>query len=267
MALLLGVLGVLGGITGHAGAATGRSLWVWDAPSPDILAFAGTHQVSDLYLHAPPGFSTDPAFGAFVADAQASGLRVHAMAGDPGWATNGDAWAAWAAEASSTGWFDGVVFDVEPYGLPDWSTKRQGRLIRSYLAGLDGAVQASGDLPVLAAIPFWFDEIKVKRSTLLNEVIGRVDGVVVMAYRDSAHGSDGIITHASAEVAAAEAAGKIVVIGVETADTGLDKVSFYEEGEAIMEGELGFVEQAFAGSSAYRGIAIHHYGSYRDLRS
>ena len=260
----LAALLVVGGAL-PAAAAGERALWVWDGPVDGVIEFAGNMAVTDLYLHAAPGFSTDARYPAFLAEAHAAGLQVHAMAGDPAWAKQSGPWTAWVDEVVSHGGFDGVVFDVEPYLHADWNTKKQNRLIRAYLAGLDAAVQRAGNLPVLAAVPFWFDEIRVKRTTLVNRVLATTDGIVVMAYRDHATGGDGIIDLYSTEAALAASMGRQFVIGVETGAVGNDKVTFAEEGSAFMESQLGLVQAELGANPAFAGFAIHHYGSYSSM--
>jgi len=248
-----------------ASASAERAMWVWDAPTDGLIEYSISSGVTDLYLHVPPGFSSDASFAAFLTNAHAVGLEVHAMAGDPAWAKQSGPWTAWVDEVAAHGGFDGLVFDVEPYLHPDWGTKKQNRLIRSYLSGLDQAAQQAGDLPVLAAVPFWFDEIMVKRDSLVQQVLASVDGIVVMAYRDHAEGVDGIVDLAASEASLAAAMNRAFVVGVETEFVGLDKVSFAEEGRQAMEYELGLVEAEFAATSGFGGIAVHHYGSYSTM--
>ncbi len=250
-----------------AAAASERAMWVWDGPVDGVIEFAGSRAVTDLYLHAPPGFSTDARYPAFLAEAHAAGLQVHAMAGDSAWAKQSGTWTGWVGEVVAHGGFDGLVFDVEPYLHADWNTKKQNRLIRSFLAGLGSAVGQAGDLPVLAAVPFWFDEIRVKRTTLVNRVLAVTDGIVVMAYRDHAAGVDGIIDLSSTEAALAASMGRQFVIGVETGAVGNNKVTFAEEGGGFMESQLGLVEAEFGANPGFAGFSIHHYGSYSTLGS
>ncbi len=152
--------------------------------------------------------------------------------------------------------------------LADWSNSRKrSRLISSYLKNLGAAAKTAGSTPMMAAVPFWWDlsEYSTKNRLLIEHVLKAVDGVVVMAYRDHAEGVDGIVDLAQDEVELASNMGKQVVVGIETGATSLDKVTFQEEGEAFMEGELVKVEASFAGSTGYAGVAIHHYGAYRTL--
>ena len=258
---LLAALLLVGGAL-PASATGERAMWVWDGPVDGVILFAVEKGVTDLYLHAPPGFSADARYQAFLTEAHAVGLQVQAMAGDAAWAKQSGPWTAWVDEVGAHGGFDGLVFDVEPYLHADWNTKKQNRLIRSYLAGLGQAARQAGSLPVLAAVPFWFDEIRVKRTTLLKKVLAATDGIVVMAYRDHAEGIDGIIDLSSTEASLAASMGRRFVIGVETGFVGLDKVTFAEEGGAEMEEELLLVESAFGSTPGFGGFAIHHYASY-----
>lgn len=245
-----------------------RAMWVWDEPSQEVLAFSIDRGIDRLFLHAPPGFSSDPAYQGFLDDAHSLGLEVFALAGDPSWAKRSRPFRNWVDEVVSHGGFDGLAPDVEPYALSDWNNKRKrSRLISTYLNALDQARQRAGGLPLMPAVPFWWDDadLAVGGSLLIDEVMVRVDGVAVMAYRDTADGPNGIITLAGYEVGLGTSSGKQVVIGVETAPNFYDHVTFYEEGAATMETELAKVSAAWSGESGYWGNAIHHYDSYLNL--
>lgn len=251
-----------------AGASSDRALWVWDGPITGVIDFASGQGVTDVYLSAPPGFSSDARYGQFADDAHGRGLRVWAVAGDAAWAQDRSAWVGWTTEVVDFGQFDGIVADVEPYLLADWSNnRRRSRLISSYLRNLEAATQAAGPTELLAVVPFWWDmaEYRTKGKTLVEQTLLASDGVVVMAYRDHAEGTDGIVDHAGFEVEVGSQLGKKVVVGVETAEASLDKVTFREEGSAAMEAELVKVEAAFSGASSYSGVAIHHYASFSTM--
>lgn len=262
------VLSILVAIPAAAGAASPRSLWVWEGPIDGVVEFANSKAITDLYVSAPPGFSSDARYLPFIEAAHAAGMRVHAVAGDATWARRGNDWVDWTNEVVNVGAFDGIVADVEPYLLSEWSNaRRRGRVIKTYLANLSKAHTAAGATPMLAAVPFWWDLAEFSNSdgTLIERVMQNSDGVVVMAYRDFAEGADGIIEHADFEVDLADTLGKTVVVGVETGAASLDKVTFAEEGETAMEAELVKVEGAFASVASYGGIAIHYYGSYATM--
>lgn len=265
------VAGAIVGASVPAGAASAgdRGMWVWEGPDPAALAFAVEHGVDDLYVNAPPGFSTDPAYAEMVEAAHAQGMTVHALAGDPTWAgEHRDHLVAWVREVRASGLFDGLQVDVEPYVLPAWTGDREAA-IDDYIAAMKKARKAAGKLDLIATVPFWFDDpaLGVDRlgRTVLDRVLRAVDGVAVMAYRDQAEGVDGIIDHASGEVRAAAAAGKRAIIGVQSAPDALDKLSFAEEGEAAMEAELALVEAAFGGQPGYGGTAVHDHRGWAAL--
>ena len=255
----------------QAGASdTNRAMWVWDYPSSELVDFSTERGVDRLYLSAPPGFSSDSAYDVFLDRAHDAGIEVFALAGDPLWAKRSRPFIRWVDEVVAHGGFDGLAPDVEPYALSDWSnTKRRDRLISGYLRALDDVRNHAEALPVIPAVPFWWDEpeFAVKGNLLIDEVIERVDGIVVMAYRDTAEGPNGIIVLAQHEVSATAAAGKSVTIGVETApNSAHEHVTFFEEGSAVMEAELADVAAEWSSTSSYWGNAIHHYTSYANLR-
>lgn len=252
-----------------AATDTPRAMWVWDEPSQAIVDFSTARGIDRVFLHVAPGFSSNPAVDSFLTSAHSQGIEVYALAGDPSWAKRSRPFLNWVDEVVSHGGFDGLAPDIEPYALSDWNNKkRRSRLISRYLDGLEDANARAGALPLIPAVPFWWDEpeFAVEGSLLIDEVLSRVDGIAVMAYRDTAQGSNGIITLAGYEVAAGSAAGKSVTIGVETAPNTYDHVTFYEEGNGAMEAVLAEVVGQWGTYSGYWGNAIHHYGSYVGLK-
>lgn len=247
-----------------------RAMWVWEGPSAEVLQFSLDHGIDRLFLSAPPGFSSDDGYRAFLEGAAHSGVEVFALAGDPSWAQQSrrsTPFADWVEEVVDFGGFDGLAPDVEPYLHPDWNHhKKRDKLVRSYLSSLADASSRSGALPVIPAVPFWFDDpgLAVDSTPLIDDVMALVDGIAVMAYRDTATGPNGIIALSEYEVSLGASIGKEVIIGVETAASGeYPYVTFFEEGNAAMETELSLVSAEFGG--AIWGIAIHHYRSYLDL--
>lgn len=239
-----------------AQAASERALWVWEGPTESVIDFPVANSFTDLYLHTTPGFSQDPEYLPFVNTARIAGLQVLAMGGDPSWAWGRSGWGNWVDQSVTFGAFDGIVFDVEPHTLPDWNTKRRNRLIRSYLSTLDDASTRAGSLPTFITVPFWWDDpaFKTKKRLLIEHVLNRSDGIIIMAYRDHALGVDRIIEHSATEATMAAASGKQFIVGIET--------GFAEERMAAMESELSLVGSTSTGNAAYGGITIHHYGSY-----
>jgi len=246
-----------------------RALWVWSYPEPGLARFARSHDFSRLLVNVPTDDASAGAFVDLASDTRRRGIELFAVSGHPGWALQPAGMTAWVRQVRRAGLYGGLLLDIEPYTLDGW---RNGAdrlpIMRGYLRALERAVRGAGDLPVSAAIPFWFDHdgYRLDGRSLLEHVVERVDGIVVMAYRDRADGSDGILRHTVGEIVAGAAADKSVMIGVQTAADELDKLTFYEEGAAAMERELDAVRQALTGAAGFGGIAVHHLDSYRRLR-
>ncbi len=247
-------------------ATTEHSSWGWEGPDADVLAPAAAAGIDTVHVHVWPDAS-GPAWDAFFAEAAAHGLQVHALAGDPSWAQeNRDHLLAWVDRVVADGRFDGIVVDIEPYALPAWDHRRDGRRLRdAYLETLELAAARAGGVEFRAVVPFWFDDPAYahrKRGTLVERVIDAVDGIVVMAYRDQVDGPDGIVELSRFEVDASAAAGKTAVLTVEARDTGIDKVDFSEEGRGALDAALVAVRSAFAGHPGFGGTSIHDLTTY-----
>lgn len=261
---LVGLLAAVVLVAGVPAAAAGEahSVWIWSSPDSvdvDAIAAEGFNQI---YLWAPDGHSNDPSFDAVIGRAHAAGLEILAVGGDPAWASAPSAWRSWAREVDGGNW-DGAVINVEPYLHPEWNSNRNG-LISQYLRGMRNA-QRELTVPMLPTVPFWFDTIPQRRSTLLDEVAKRADGIVVLAYRDHAEGIDGILDLTTEEIAAGEDRRIPVVITVETAPVEPPKVTFHEEGRAVLDQELSVVRAALAGSAAFAGTSIHYWDTFLAL--
>ena len=282
---VLGIVALVGAIVAAVGASDStsaraadvvpsprlaRAMWVWDTSDPQaVVSLAVNQGIGQLYAAVPPHVDTSPQL-AQLRDlsqrAAAAGLRVDALGGDPTWVTN-QSWVVtnWLRPALATGLFTGVHVDIEPYTLSAWSTS-QASVVKQWLATLDTLRTAAGTSPLEADIPFWLDQITVNGSALDAEVIRRTSGVTVMAYRNTASGTDGSIALSAHEVQAGQQLGRPVRVGVETDYLGADptetKQTFYGFTRAAMETQLAQITTAYAGSTAYAGLAIHDAAGY-----
>jgi hypothetical protein len=194
-------------------------------------------------------------------------IRVWALSGHPEWAAGTRAAKRWTRAVAKTKGIVGIVLDVEPYLLEEWKTNRR-KAIKRYLRMLQAAKKAAGDLPVMAAVPFWFDHdgYRSREGTLAAQVAQRVDALVVMAYRDEVDGADGIATLARGELDIVGRDGKVALIALQTATDELDKLTFYEEGGRALDAAIAELRSAFGDHPGFGGVAVHHYRAYRDLR-
>lgn len=250
--------------------ATDRAMWVWDTTDPgatvDLAVATG---ITRLYAAVPPNVGTSPQLAdltELVRQATAAGIRVDALGGDPGWVDN-PTWVVtnWLRPALATGLFTGVHVDIEPYSTRAWSTKR-ATVVKRWLTTMDTLRANTGSAPLEADIPFWLDQVPANGSTLDRELIRRTDGVAVMAYRNTADGPDGTIALSAKAIRAGEDLGVPVRIGQETTYLGdaptETKQTFYGHTRSAMEVQLSLVADAYAGSPAFAGFAIHDAAGY-----
>ncbi|QGN58200.1 hypothetical protein [Nostocoides sp. HKS02] len=253
-----------------ASTPAARAMWVWDTSTPAAtVALASSQGITELYAAVPPHVDSSPQL-AQLRDlsqrAAAAGIRVDALGGDPTWIDN-QSWAvdSWLRPAIATGLFAGVHVDIEPYTTSAWTTS-QAKVVKKWLATLDTLRTAAGATPMQADIPFWLDQVSVNGSTLDSEIIRRTSGVTVMAYRNTAGGADGSIALSAHAVHAGELLGRPVRIGAETDYLGTDpaaaKQTFYGSTRTAMEAQLSALAGAYAGSTAYAGLAIHDAAGY-----
>jgi hypothetical protein len=196
--------------------------------------------------------------------ADAAKVKLTALGGDSAWTTDHAAALAWQKTVVTTGIFDGIHLDVEPYLLPAWNTDLQATEA-AYLKLLD-TMRAGSTLRVDADVPFWFGQYKVGGANLADEVLKRVNGVTVMSYRDTATGPNSMLAVSQDWLTRGAAAGKRVRLGAETdalPDCGY--CTFAEEGAGKMQQELTKVDAATRKTAAFGGIAIHRYGAWRAL--
>lgn len=280
-----------------------RAVWVWEEDSyrllddeefrNDTMTFLERQRISTLYLYADEFqgrnvLAHEPGrYRRLIAALHGRGFRVYALLGSAPLRTQeyvlpekraaavrmfGDVLAFnSASEAASR--FDGVNLDIEPYLLDDWSDQKPLRA-RQYLdlgAEFMRMKKAAGatTLAVGPAMPFWFDGIDVEWNGTTRPLSAHTqdlyDYVAIMDYRNFAEGRDGIIAHGRDEIAHANAAGRKVVIGVETLDTTPPKITFFGKSLADLDEQLGLVECAFRTDPSFAGFAIHHLAPYRAL--
>ena len=253
-----------------------------------------------IYLYADRGhggwvIKDDPdLYRSFIGWAHARGYSVHALLGSGSYQAPMysyaryhhkavdliDAVIAYNAGSPAAARFDGANIDIEPHWLPDWHDAPSVQVqYFDMLAAMMRRVAESGQkLLVGPAIPRWLDTSdecrsvvwRGERKTCAQHVQDIADYVALMDYRDIAGTSVGIIDQAAAEVAYGNKVGKPVVIGVETGQVSSgdpEAISFYEEGRDHMEAELAEVMKAFSGEKAFGGVAVHHYDSWRRMRT
>ncbi|MBI4740983.1 MAG: hypothetical protein HY777_05410 [Betaproteobacteria bacterium] len=187
--------------------------------------------------------------------------------------------------------FDGIQSDVEPYYDPATGAATDLlvtgppylELTSAISRRLNGHGKATG-APVRfeAAIPFWYSmpgddgapakqvTFQGRQATMDRHIMGLVDSVAVMAYRDTAVGQNGVIALSTPTVKLAESMGKEVLVALETQRPNpkfgvSSHITLFNEGLAGVIRVSSQVSGHFAGSPAFKGIAWHHYESLINL--
>lgn len=284
-----------------AGAAE-RAVWVWEkdsyamlesrAAAGDGIAFLKSKGVTTLYLYADAyggrNLITDKPrlYRRLIGRLHGEGMKAYALLGSAYLNTeeytlrarHPDALAMlkrvldYNAAQKPEHRFDGVNLDIEPHILDQWKDEKNSLLLQ-YLEMsrklMDLKKAYRQDLPVGPAFPFWLDGVTLDwegRTRPVSEHAADVyDYLALMDYRDHAEGADGIISHAEDEMKYASAAGRKLIIGIETGKSEPQKVSFFHLKEADLERELGLAEKAFAPQPAFSGFVIHHFRTYRQF--
>lgn len=269
MAVVRGAAPAAGsGGAGHPESA----LWIWSWDDPqDLAEYVAGEGFDRAYLYCQGGF--DPDVRQAISALSNRGVKVEALGGERNWATSGTdgmirfirAARRYQRSAAAGRRLAGIHLDVEPHALDAWD-RHPARTRHSFLLALRKAGKAAGPLPLAADIPFWFDGIRLARRghsvSFSAAILGAVDAVTVMAYRDDPAEIIGI---SRTELKQAARQGKPLTIGVETGRTTPEHVTFFEEGRAALDEALARIGSVLAGSRAFAGTAVHSYGSLTTL--
>ena len=267
----------------------GRALWMWDysqvtnsVDGQALLQFASNKGVTSIFVEAEAIMyesggpeATHENLGTFITTATTLDIEVYLLFGFAGWALpQNHAEIAGLIQivnsfTQNTARPAGIILDVEPHTLAEWQDD-PGPL-GTGLVGMYAAVknEITTDLPIFATIPFWYDTVMISTDNgaapLHQLVLEVADGIALMNYRDTAAGADGLIMHAETEIAAAETLGKRVIVNVETTCGLLDKTTFCEEGEQVMNQEIDMFLLGNTDALFLTAIGIHDYTAYQIL--
>ena len=157
----------------------------------------------------------------------------------------------------------GIALDIEPSEpIPQYSFIA----LLEFLKCTTDFLHSHNLISVIAYRFFWTDSVYFNGTLkpVHQHIIDIADISVVMAYRDFAGTScpdNGIICLTEPSVAYTSSIGKPLLIGIETMncvpDCGPEYVTFYEEGQHVMNIELKKVLKHFSDASI--GFSIHAY--------
>lgn len=277
-----------------------RAIWMWEedswtmleqpAQADEMARFLKKQGIGTLYLYADAHAGRNhlveqpQLYARLIGMLHRHGLQVHALLGS--WPLHTERYILpenravalqmvqrvldYNQAAAPQARFDGINLDIEPHVLDDWSARRVEYLqmfISLSEAWMDLKRQSQQSLQIGPAIAFWLDGIPVQHAGRTKPASQHLqdiyDHVVLMDYRDHAHGPDGILSHGQDEIDYGRQIGKPVWLGIETSPNEIRKLSFDHLRPAQMAHELGLVQQALAAEKSFAGFVIHHYRSYR----
>lgn len=244
-------------------------LWVWERPTAAVIDVVLADGFDTVYLHVPPGSASNRDISRFVESAHRASVDVYALAGVPRWAQEPAPLYGWLDEVVESGRFDGIVVDIEPYLLSDWKQlKRRAGLVDDFLDVVEEAQARAGILPVVVAVPFWWDQPRYQTNRdglLVQEVLMRCDAIAVMAYRDQLVSDDGIVSLTADEIRLAGELGKQVIVTLQVAPEAVSKLTFSEEGREGLAAAVSGLAESWRIGRGFGGVAVHSYRSYLDL--
>lgn len=223
----------------------------------------------------------------FITLANQKNLHVDAEAGWRDWAKSANRYKGYAVldfvanyNATNAAKFRGIQYDVEPYLLPEYESKKTQVLTDFVDFTNTVALRAKNyDFMVTFVIPHFYDSTqKWTPKVTLNGVsdytynhlvrsmsVLKNPKIIIMAYRNFAYGNNGTIAISQAEVNGAVGTNVKVIVAQETGPVDPDYVTFYGLSKAELAEQIGYINQQFGPNASFGGVAVHYLDTYIDL--
>ncbi|MYL32459.1 hypothetical protein GLW08_06775 [Pontibacillus yanchengensis] len=258
---------------------TQKNVWLWErspiTENPDeTIEFLFDHQVDHIYLHYKPALE-ESVYAYFIKQATANNMKVHALMGSPKWGLEAytkhavkrvDMVKGYNANVEKDEQFVGIHFDVEPYTLDQWD-KDRANVLTQWWSSAERYITHAKDAGFIvgSALPFWTDNKKVTdvKENFFKDMVDIQDYVSIMAYRDTALGSNSITSLANSEVLYANS--PKVEVGVELNPYEIDYVSFANHSNAEIQKQVSLVRRYFMEDQAegFKGITMQSYSAWK----
>lgn len=268
-----------------------KSAWVWDAtliappaaqtaaPSPTFIERLTKLNINRLFLNAgwdksvrEPYLAARPAeYDQFIKAAQARGIKVEALYGEPNFA-KAEHWPELLRHVNlvldynkqHANRFSALHLDIEPYGCADYRGN-EATILRDYLAAMRQVKEllrqhnaAERDqLKLVLDLPVWWtaEAPVVDGQPLVPQLLSLADEVVVMNY--TADG-DRFISQGLRWLAAAKGATARVSMGMEfQPETRGATLSALTASEVQLY--VQSAQKEFRSSRQFAGFAVHHF--------
>ena len=268
----------------------------------DINSYVAISQNQDLYAKTDEEAKLTKSVENYVSAMNKRGIKVFVSAGDTEWSKPENQAIplaiqqfAFAYNRSHPVKLAGVEFDIESYNQPHFaaaSFTEKELVLNEYLDMVDRLATAqstyikeSGDknMELGLAIPYWYDNENHnirsvswhdKTGPVLFHVLDRLNvlprsNVVVMAYRNSASGNDGMVYHSRTEVeyAASKAQNVNILIGLEVNNVEPAKITFYGQSYTEISSQVKVLDTEFKDKKVFKGIAINDLSGYQAVNA
>jgi uncharacterized repeat protein (TIGR01451 family) len=227
----------------------------------------------------------------FVSLAHQNGVQVYAEAGSRDWSedpssTDGLEIVDYAMQYNKdypNEMLTGFQYDVEPYLLPAYGTD-PAKILEDYVSFVDATAQHLGgnSLKFSIVLPHFYDSVvdwtpsfiyKGTSGYAYDHLLTIMDSrpgssIVIMAYRNTAAGTNGTIALADTEVTQASAGSHStkIIVGQETGNVSPAYVTFYGQTKAQYVQQVNQVENAFNADKAFGGIAVDYFDTFEALK-
>lgn len=239
----------------------GRSVsavWLWDVPGAPgaVVRFVRERRVREVFVNG-----ADRRAGEQCAALRSGGVSASCLGGEPGWVLDPNAGIDWCRAALSRTGGTALHLDVEPWALPEWADDAV-ELAAAYADFVERcARELDGPAIEVDIVPWLFAEA----PQTARRVLRAVGSATILGYRDRAQS---IRDFAEPAIAAARELRRPYRIGVETAPIGPGVppgTTFADDGAAVLRRELRVLAGGLADDRWYRGVAVHHWNSWRTL--
>lgn len=279
LALIIGLIVLAPFLNKHSSVPEVKSTWLWNTDmivnqADDIVSFSKEQGVKVIFLQVGENVTADK-YRSFISKASKEQIQVHALSGRPGWAlydnkAEADEFLSWVKDYNTRSKpeerFVGVQFDVEPYLLKQWKSKRKV-VLQEWMSNMRAWSQSGKEagLAVGAAVPFWLNGVNNPNGNgqqpMSEWMVSKLDYLAIMAYRDKASQIYDISEHMLQE---ADSQGKKVWVGVEVAESEEGEgVSFYAKPASTLNQELSKLVDLGDKHESFAGVAVHSYEAWR----
>ncbi len=261
----------------HRTPRTGVFIWNSHNLNDTSIDFMKTHEVNEVYLYIDPSVNR-MTYIRHVYALKDSGFSVYALSGAPEWVLDMDyfnAFFEWmhayekiSQQATS---FDGIVFDIEPYILE----RTRQETIKDYTAYQDILAKAkfisdSNGWDLRIVIPFWFDSIEYNNAYgegyLAEWIFDDFCNPIIMAYRNTIHGDNGVIQLIQEEISHAHDNANMLTIALETAPSlEGDYLSFSGTSQEELDQAIQGLDDYFNSAGLSVNFAVHYLHSWMAL--